>query len=228
MHPRKKLSLICSTPNHLSLTMSTETQVETNTDPLVHFQRTTLTAQKANQSASQTSITGPLGLPSTGSQMLPLAPQTLYWFHRSTLNHCLPWVCYNVTVKAPAPSHCLLQSPKQWITSPSGSQYQYQGPLKTHVHYHINKFHGPTIWNLILKYTWNSSYKNTYIHTEVRQEIVKINEPSIKLENPTYSIAPITKNPTTHSADPTSLIPQTPIIRPPIPNITHTKRIPHC
>ena len=107
--------------------------------------------------------------------MLPLAPQTLYWFHRSTLNHCLPWVCYNVTVKAPAPSHCLLQSPKQWITSPSGSQYQYQGPLKTHVHYHINKFHGPTIWNLILKYTWNSSYKNTYIHTEVRQEIVKIN-----------------------------------------------------
>lgn len=81
--------------------------------------------------------------------------------------------------------------------------------------------------NSELKYTWNSSYKNTYIHTEIRQERVKINEPSskLKLENPTYSIAPITKNPTTHSADSTSLIPQTPITRPPIPNITHTKRI---
>lgn len=54
MHPRRKLSLIHSTPKHLSLAMSTESQVETNTDTLIHFQRTTLTVQKANQSASQT------------------------------------------------------------------------------------------------------------------------------------------------------------------------------
>lgn len=151
MHPRKKLSLICPTPNHLSSATlgSPETQVETNTDPLIHFQRTTPTAQKANQSASQTSITGPLGLPSTGSQMLPLAPQTLYWFHWSSLNHCLPWVCYNVTLKAPAPSQSLPPTVPQAVDHlPKCFPVPYQGPLKTHVHDHVNKFHGPTykIW----------------------------------------------------------------------------------
>ena len=89
--------------------MSSGTQGDANTDPLIHSQRTsTLTAQC---------------LSLNGSHMLPLVPHFTDFIGPQSL---APWMYYNVNLKAlwflklPFPiSHCFLRSPKQWITSPN-------------------------------------------------------------------------------------------------------------